>query len=168
MAVPVYQSKLPKSPDGNFKASNDLATEIPAHCGDHPTSKKGGMNEHGFSSWKLDVFSLDGRCIKEFMGIFNLPHNLVNFISSVIKHAKESYTSHWPSGHISCKTECIFQPSYSLHSNTLSSGVLPLVFSFWTSLYSLLQIVFPNNYIVNPLHTNKFCSESVFISSICS
>lgn len=39
---------LPKSPDGNFKASNDLATEIPAHCGDHPTSKKGGMNEHGF------------------------------------------------------------------------------------------------------------------------
>lgn len=38
---------LPKSPDGNFKAS-DLATEIPAHCGDHPTSKKGGMNEHGF------------------------------------------------------------------------------------------------------------------------
>lgn len=39
---------LPRSPGGNFRASNDLATEIPAYCGAHPTSRKGGMNEHGF------------------------------------------------------------------------------------------------------------------------
>lgn len=118
---------LPKSPDGNFKASNDLATEIPAHCGDHPTSKKGvqWMNM-AFSSWKLDVFPLDGRCIKEFMVSLICHRYEVNFISLWLSMPKKAILV---IGHQAISpVNRMYIPafSYSLHSNTLSSGVLPL------------------------------------------